>query len=62
MVVALLQSPKRNSGKHRSKPNNVRSKQIEVKRLMDDPRADPDSDWHEQWLIDMQELEERYGE
>ena len=32
----------------------------EVERLLDDPRSDPDSDWHEQWLIDMQDLGEKY--
>ena len=32
----------------------------EVERLLDDPRSDPDSDWHEQWLIDLQDLGERY--
>lgn len=32
----------------------------EVNRLLDDPRSDPDNDWHEQWLIDLQDLGERY--
>ncbi len=31
--------------------------QKELKRLLKDPRSDPDSDWHEQWLIDMYDLE-----
>jgi len=34
----------------------------EVKRLLDDPRSDPDNDWHEQWLIDLRDLEEKYNE
>ena len=60
VVVALLTNPKRNAGRH-GKANNVRSKQVELKKLLDDPRSDPDSSWHEQWLIDVQDLDEKYG-
>jgi hypothetical protein len=30
----------------------------EVKRMLEDPRSNPENDWHEQWLIDMQDLED----
>ena len=36
--------------------------QEEVKRLMKDPRRHPENDWHEQWLIDMQDLDDKMEE
>jgi hypothetical protein len=33
-------------------------KQIEV--MLKDPRSNPENDWHEQWLIDLQDLDYQY--
>ena len=31
-----------------------------LKELMNDPRKQPENDWHEQWLIDMQDLDQEF--
>lgn len=32
----------------------------ELKQLLKDPRSEPDSSWHEQWLIDVEDLDAEY--